>query len=75
VEKYVRDGQATDHNITGFMHFACWIIKATDTQIQNIKHLLLFHCNNGYAKASNITFIRKSPALLPTSKALSSSSE
>jgi hypothetical protein len=36
VEKYVRDGQATDHNITGFMHFACWIIKATDTQIQNI---------------------------------------
>jgi hypothetical protein len=29
VEKYGRDRQAADDNITRRMHFACWITKAT----------------------------------------------
>jgi hypothetical protein len=31
VEKYFTVGQATDNNIIQCMHFACWIIKDTDT--------------------------------------------
>jgi hypothetical protein len=30
VEKYCTAGQATDDNITWYMHFACWLTKATD---------------------------------------------
>jgi hypothetical protein len=32
MEKYGRDGQATDDNIIRRMRFACWITKATDTR-------------------------------------------
>ena len=37
------------------MHFVCWITKPTDTHTQNMKYLLLFHGNNGYANAPNVT--------------------
>ena len=30
-EKYGRARQATDDNVVGYLHFTCWIIKATDT--------------------------------------------
>jgi hypothetical protein len=33
VEKYGRAGQATDDNIIWRMRFACWVNKATDTQL------------------------------------------
>jgi len=36
VEKYGTDGQATDDNITWHIHFACWIIKATDTHSEYV---------------------------------------
>jgi hypothetical protein len=31
--------------------FACWITKATEIHTQNMKYLLLFHSNSGYANA------------------------
>jgi hypothetical protein len=31
VEKYCRDGQATDDNITWPMRMACWVTNAADT--------------------------------------------
>jgi hypothetical protein len=49
VQKYGRDRQTTDDNIMRRMRIACWKTKATHTQ--NIKYLLLFHSNNGYANA------------------------
>jgi hypothetical protein len=33
VKKYGRAGQATDDNIIGRIHFACWKLKATDTHL------------------------------------------
>jgi hypothetical protein len=44
--------------------FACWITKATDTHIQNMQYLLLFHGNNDYTKALQCYVIRKLPILL-----------
>jgi len=57
VEKYGRVRQATDDNITQNMHFACWIDKATDTQ------LLLFHCYIGSTNAPQCYVIRTLPVL------------
>jgi hypothetical protein len=51
VQKYGTARKATDGNITGQMRFACWIIKATDTNTQNMSHLLLFYDKYGYANA------------------------
>jgi hypothetical protein len=39
------------------MRIACWITKATDKNTQNIKYLLFFHGNNGYAKAPQYCLI------------------
>jgi len=36
VEKYGRDGQATDDNITQRMRFARWIPKATNTHSEYV---------------------------------------
>jgi len=50
VEKYGRAGQATDGNIIRRLHIAFCITKAADTLSENTV-LLLFHCNNAYAKS------------------------
>jgi hypothetical protein len=36
VEKYGREGEATDDNIIRRMRFACWITKATDTHSEYV---------------------------------------
>ena len=50
VEKYGTAGHATDEDTIQGMRFAWWMTKATDIHLGY--HLLLFHGNNGYAKAS-----------------------
>jgi hypothetical protein len=40
------------------MFFTCWIPKATNTHSKYIKHLLFFHCNNGYTYATHRYVIR-----------------
>jgi hypothetical protein len=77
VEKYGGARQTTDDNITLRMHFACQVTKARiQTHTYTTQELLLFHCNNGYAKASGLlhTYVsclvrfslsaRKSPVLM-----------
>jgi len=49
-KKYGNARQAIDHNIIWCMRFGCWIIKSTDTNTQNMWYLLVFRCNNIYAK-------------------------
>jgi hypothetical protein len=39
MEKYCTVGQATDDSIIRRMHFACWILKATDTHSEYIIHI------------------------------------
>ena len=36
MEKYCKAGKATGDNIIGRIHFACWIIKATNTHSEYI---------------------------------------
>jgi hypothetical protein len=40
------------------VRFACWIKKTTDTHTQNMKQLLLRHCQMVKRMRFNITFIR-----------------
>ena len=55
VKEYSTAKQATVHKIMRRIRTACWITKATDTHNQNMKYLLLFHINNGYANVSQCT--------------------
>jgi len=50
VEKYGTTRQGTDYNILRRMRIACWINKATSTYSEYVI-LMLFHGNNGSAKA------------------------
>jgi hypothetical protein len=50
VEKHGTARQARDVTILRRMRFACWITRL-QTHTQHIKYLLVFHSNNGYAKA------------------------
>jgi hypothetical protein len=49
VKKYCKPDRPK--RTTWRMRIACWIPKAIQTQIQNMLHLLLFHCNNGCTNA------------------------
>jgi hypothetical protein len=55
VKKYSTAKQATVHKITRRIRTACWVTNTIDTHNQNVKHLLLFHINNGYANVSQCT--------------------
>jgi hypothetical protein len=47
------------------MRFANWVTRAiTQTHTQNMKYLLLFHCQNGYANAPQCCVMRTLPVLL-----------
>jgi hypothetical protein len=50
VEKYYRDGQATDGNVIRHTHFAYWITQVTNTRLGYVI-LIACHGNNGYANA------------------------
>jgi hypothetical protein len=49
------------------MHFACSIIKATNTHSEYVK-LISFHSNDGYANAPECYVIRALPVLLLSSR-------
>jgi len=49
-KKCGRTRHATDDNIMRCMHFAFWIIEATDTHSEHV-YLLLLHDKNSYANA------------------------
>ena len=49
VEKYGRDGQATDDSVVRRMRFVCWITKDTDTHSEYV--IRIFHATNSYANA------------------------
>jgi hypothetical protein len=61
LEKYCRDGQATNDSIIWRMRIACRIPKATDTQ--SVYVILHFHYNNGCTKVPCIVVCR---IFLPT---------
>jgi len=63
VGKYATAVQATDDNIIRRMRFECWITMVINTHSEYV-YVLLFHCNNGYAKASQCYVIRTLPVLL-----------
>ena len=64
LEKYGTASQATDGDIISrTAHFACWIIKATDTY-SDYAILLLFHYNNGNVNAPQCHVVHTLPALL-----------
>jgi hypothetical protein len=75
VEKYSRAGQAMDDNIISVrrMRLACWITKATHTHTHthkhthihthNVKNILFYHSNNGYAEVLRCYVICTSPLL------------
>jgi len=48
------------------MHFAYWIPKATHAHTQVVQYSLLFHCNNGCAKAPQCYVICTLPVLFNT---------
>jgi hypothetical protein len=49
VEKYGTAGKATDDIIMWRISFACQVTRARNQNNHNMYHLLLFHCNDGYA--------------------------
>jgi hypothetical protein len=60
VEKYGRAGQGTDDNMAHA--FAGYL--RLQTHIQNVKCLLLFHCNNGCTIAPQCHAVRMLPVFL-----------
>ena len=67
MEKYGRDGQATDDYKIRHKRLACWITKATDTHSDYVIFIYLPHC---YAKASRCYVVRVLPAMCKCSTAL-----
>jgi hypothetical protein len=63
VEKCGRARQATDYNIIQRMRIACRITEISDTHAQNIKYLLFYHDNIGYANARHCYIVRTWPVL------------
>jgi hypothetical protein len=66
VEDFGRERQATDDSITGCMRFASCITKATDPQLEYLI-CIVFHGNNGYAKAHQYQVMRTMPNLFTVS--------
>jgi hypothetical protein len=63
MEKCCKDRQAKNDHIIKHMHLACWLTKATDTKSEYV-NMLLFHGNNGYAKAPQCHVTCTLPVLL-----------